>query len=123
MNSDTESIRQAVVALTQAEKIKAGIIWISQVIEWFLCLPENERMGAEKMLRALVHMVYQEIQLARRSAGDLDWSAVEKHAHKAIVMINSGVPGEGTYHFTRALSSTTTIAQQAMSLLSQHGYF
>ena len=122
MNAETESIRQAVVALTQGEKIKAGLIWVSQTIEWYLCMPENERAGAEKILHALVHMVYQEIQLARRSAADIDWSAVEKHAHKAIVMINSGVPGEGTYHFTRALSHTTTIAQRAMALLKQHGY-
>ena len=56
-----------------------------------------------------------------RLSGDEAWRDAEKNIDMALVMLDSGVARESTYHITRALGSVTTIGQRAMTYLKDEG--
>jgi hypothetical protein len=112
---------EAITALTQSEKIKTGITWITQDLEILAGLPEPERTGAERIIRANLHMLYNEVMLADRLAHADIWEAVKKSVNDAIVMANSGVIHEVNYHLTQAVSQVTTVSQRCMTLLREEG--
>ena len=114
--------KQAVTAFSQSEKIKAGLIWVSQIIELLEGLPGEQRKGGERVARMLLGMVAQEISLVRVLTGMEDWKDAEGHVDKAVVMVESGVAEEALLHLSRALSKVTNIAQESMSLLKESGH-
>ena len=113
--------QKAIMALSQSEKIKAGIIWISQCLELLMGMPSPKAQTGQRLIRALADMVIQEVQLAKKIAKDEQWVAAEKDIEQAIVMINSGVGHESITHFTKALSQVTSIGQRSMSYLQSQG--
>jgi hypothetical protein len=115
------SIQKAIMAFSQSEKIKSGLIWVSQALELLRGLPVSETQGAERMIKAIINMVFQEIQLAKNVASDEAWEEVEKPVDQAMVMINSGVGPESVFHLTQALSQVTNIGQRSMSSLKERG--
>jgi hypothetical protein len=112
-------INEAIMAFAQSEKIKAGLIWISQTLELLRGLPEGEKKGGEKMIHALLGMVGHELSLAKAVVGHEQWHEIESYIEKAVIMVNSGVGQEGTIHLSKALSKVTNIGQQSMSLLKE----
>ena len=110
-------ISAAIKAFSQSEKIKAGLIWTTQIVEMHVALPESERAGAEKILKAMIGMIGHEVHIAKKAAPSVTWMAVEKDIETALVMMNSGVVQESGYHLTRALTKVTSIGQQSMSEL------
>lgn len=112
---------EAIKALVQSEKIKAGLIWASQAVEQSLSLPESEKRGATGIIRTMLAMIYHELQLAVKLGCADSWREVEKHVDMALVMADSQILSEATFHLARALSRTTTIAQRAMTLLKGQG--
>jgi hypothetical protein len=114
-------INDAITAFSQSEKIKAGLIWTTQAIEMYKALPEGEKPGAEKIIRAIVDMIGSEILICRKSAPNELWMEVERNIDTAMVMINSSVAHEAGYHLTRALTQVTTIGQRSMSILKEKG--
>ena len=117
------TVQQAIVAFSQSEKAKAGIIWVSQMVEMALGLPDEEKRGSEKLIKAVLSMIVQEIRLALKTTNDPAWKDAEKHVDMAFVMANSGVLHESTFHLTRALSQVTTIGQRSLSRLRDEGLF
>ncbi len=115
--------RKAVIALSQSEKVKSGLLWISHCIQLLEGLAGLEKAGADKVIRSFVGMVAHEIQLAGKLTGDSAWLEAEKHLDLAIVMINSQVPLEAGFHLTRALSHVTSIGERNMSFLKSEGIF
>ena len=113
-------IRDAITTFSQSEKIKAGLIWTTQVIEMYKALPEADKTGAEKIIKALVDMIGSEILICRKSAPHELWAQVEKDIDTAMVMINSSVAHEAGYHLTQALTQVTTIGQRSMSILKDN---
>ena len=111
-------VNQAIFAFSQSEKLKSGIIWASQIIEMTIALPESDKLGAEKVLKALISMIATEINVAMKAAPHDVWLEVEKDVNTALVMMNSGVTHEASYHLTQALTQVTTIGQQSMTLLT-----
>ena len=111
----------AITTFSQSEKIKAGLIWTTQVIEIYKTIPEGDKPGAEKMIRAIVDMIGNEILICRKSAPNELWMEVEKNIDTAMVMIKSSVAHEAGYHLTRALTQVTTIGQRSMSILRDNG--
>ncbi len=109
--------RTAIIAYAQSEKIKSGLIWISQMAEMAKGLGGEQRIAAENMVQTMVAFVANEVNLAQKVAGDQDWGQVEAHIEKARIMIHSGVFEEVTWHLTQALSQTTGIGQKNMSYL------
>lgn len=114
-------IRDAITAFSQSEKIKAGLIWATQAIELYKALPEAEKPGAEKIIKAIVDMIGSEILICKKSAPNELWVEVEKNIDTAMVMINSSVAHEAGYHLTQALTQVTTIGQRSMSILRDKG--
>ena len=114
-------VNQAIIAFSQSEKLKSGIIWANQIIEMVVALSESEKSGAEKVLKTLINMVATEILVAKKAAPHDAWLNVEKDINTAIVMLNSGVTHEAGYHLTQALTKVTTIGQQSMTLLMDEG--
>lgn len=112
---------EAVLALSQSEKIKAGLIWLSQALELKSGMHPSDSRGAEQVIQALAGMIGHEVILARKVAPDASWDAVEKYLEQAVVMIRSGVGAESVLHLTQAVSRTTGIGQRAMSLLKDKG--
>jgi hypothetical protein len=112
---------EAITAFSQSEKIKAGIIWVSQILELLQGTASEERKGAERIARMLLGMVAQEMALAKVLTGMEHWKDGEDHLEKAVVMVESGVPEEALLHLSRALSKVTNIAQESMSHLKKSG--
>ena len=113
--------KKAIMAFSQSEKIKSGIIWLSHALELLGSLPASETQGGQKIVRALTDMVFQEIQLAKNVAGDEKWNDAEKSIDQATIMIDSGVGPESITHLTQALSQVTSIGQRSMSFLQDQG--
>jgi hypothetical protein len=113
--------KQAVMAFSQSEKIKAGLIWVSQILEFMGGLPAEQRRGSEKSALALLRMVAQETALARALTGHEDWNVSESYIEKALVMLESGIGEEAMLQIARALSNVTNVGQQAMSQLMEAG--
>ena len=109
----------AITAFSQSEKVKYALIAMGQTIELSGGLAADERRGAEKVIQAQVHMISQEVHLARRLTHDPAWDDAEKHLQKAIVMVHSHLVSEAGYHLTRALSHVTGIGQRSMSFLKE----
>ena len=114
-------INQAVKAFSQSEKLKSGLIWATQIVEVYIALPETEKAGAEKILKTLVSMIGNEINIAIKAAPHDIWLEAQKDLDTAMVMLNSGVGHESGYHLTQALSKVTTIGQQSMTILVDEG--
>jgi hypothetical protein len=112
---------EAIMAFSQSEKIKAGLIWVSQGLELLRGLPNEQRKGGEKIVHALLEMIGQETGLAKVLTGQEVWEGTESHIEKALIMVDSGVGEEATLHLSRALSKVTNVAQQSMSLLKESG--
>ena len=112
---------EAIKAFSQSEKLKAGLIWATQIAEVYLALPESEKPGAERILKTLIGMIASEINIAKNAAPHEIWLQAEKDLNTAQVLLNSGVAHDTAHHLTQALSKATTIGQQSMSLLVERG--
>ena len=113
--------QEAIMAFSQSEKVKSGIIWASQALQLLGGLPMPERSGAEKIIRISIDMIIQEIQLARNVTGDVSWDDIAAMMEQATVMMNSGVGPDAVVHLTQALSRVTSIGHRSMSFLKEKG--
>lgn len=113
--------KTAITALSQSEKIKSGILWATQLVEMLAEMGQAEKQGAEKSVKALITMMGHESVLTRRTTRDSSWVDIEKDLDMALVMINSGVAHEATYHLGRALRQVAGIGSRSMSFLIEIG--
>jgi hypothetical protein len=114
-------VKDTIIAFSQSEKIKSGLIWVSQALQMLNGLQEPEKRGAEKTAKAIIGMIGHEIQLGKNVTGDVSWDEVLRHIDKALVMINSGVAAEAVVHLTQALSQVTSIGHRSMTFLKGEG--
>ncbi len=117
------SVKQAILAYAQSEKVKSGLIWICQISNQVTGMDGPERRQGLRLLKTLAHMVADESDLAGRITGDRCWHEIGKKINMALVMINSGVPQETAFHLTQALTRVTRLGGQAASVLKQRGLF
>lgn len=113
---------QAIMAFSQSEKIKTGLISLSQVLEVLPHLSPEEKRGAERVFRMFLSALMQEVRLAGTLAGPGEWEEMESLMDRALVMMESGVAEEGLIHLTRAVSKVTTVGQRSMAFLKEGGY-
>lgn len=116
-----KAIQNAVIEYAQSEKLKTGLIWIIQVVESAATLKVHENQNASSFIQILLRLATQETRIARRMIRTEEWDDIERHIDMAIVMVNSGVTSEASFHLTKALSGVTTLAERSMSLLKRHG--
>ena len=113
--------KSAIIAFSQSEKIKAGLIWASQTLEVNASLPETEIKGSQQIIAALLNMIANEIHIAMKMAPHPRWEATMKHINTALVMVNSNVAHDAPFHLSKALSQATSIGHESMTLLSEEG--
>jgi hypothetical protein len=65
-------------------------------------------------------LVAGESDLAGKITGDQRWDEIGKMISMALVMIDSGVPQETTFHLTKALTRVTRIGGQAAGILKEN---
>jgi hypothetical protein len=109
--------QEAILAYSQSEKAKVGLLMAAQLVEICNGLPDQEKHLAERLLRPLIGMIANEIHLSRRMTSAEMWVNVDKSLNTALVMMNSGVLSEVSYHIVQAISGVTTIGQRAMEVL------
>ncbi|MFH1351521.1 MAG: hypothetical protein ABII26_11410 [Pseudomonadota bacterium] len=114
-------INEAIMAFSQSEKIKAGLIWASQTLNLLQGLADMEKKGAEKIIHAVLNMIGHEVRLAKTVVGNEWWDEIETCIERALIMVNSGVGEEAVVHLSKALSKTTNVGQQSMSFLKEKG--
>lgn len=113
---------KAIIAFSQSEKIKAGIIWASQLLNMSQGQPDGEKKVSENLINVLLNMIMQEARLAETVSPGMDiWNEIEQFLDKALVMVNSGVADEATIHLSKALSKVTSVGQQSMTVLKEKG--
>lgn len=122
-HNHSNELRQAVVTYAQSEKVKSGLIWVCLVSEQVAALDDAARAHGVRLLRTLAHLVGDEAILAGRVTGDRRWSEISQKINMALVMIQSGVPQETSFHLTQALTQVTGIGGQAAALLKEKGLF
>ena len=113
--------REAIIAFSQSEKIKSGIIWVTNTLQMTDALSPQDKPGGEKVIKSMVGMIAQEVRLAKRLTKDAAWEKVENPADMAMVMVNSGVVQEASFHLTQALRQVTNIGHRSMSFLKEKG--
>ena len=113
--------KQAILAFSQSEKIKSGLIWCSQCAQVAQNLRQGEQSGAVNVLQHLIGMIANEVQLARQVSGESIWMEVDKILNTARVMVDSGVAEEAVYRLTQAMSQVNRIGQSAMTELIDMG--
>lgn len=111
---------KAIMAFSQSEKIKASLIYASQLLGILQGLPDGEKKGAEKVINTLINMIGQEVKIAGTVSGIVEWDDIEPLLDKALLMINSGVANEATIHLSKALSKVTSVGQQSMIVLKEN---
>ncbi|VBB42688.1 conserved hypothetical protein [uncultured Desulfatiglans sp.] len=111
--------QEAIMAFSQSEKIKGGIIWASTALQSMDALQGMEKRGAEGVIRTLVNLIAHDVQLSSRIAPDEGWGEVQSFLDQALVMVASGVGFDAVHHLTKALSRVTTIGQRAMTVLKE----
>jgi hypothetical protein len=117
------SLKQAISAYAQSEKVKSGLIWICQVSNQVEAMDGPGRRQGLRLLKTLAHMVADESDLAAKVTGDRGWHEIGKKINLALVMINSGVPQETAFHLTQALTRVTRLGGQAALALKERGLF
>ena len=70
-------VNQAIIAFSQSEKLKSGIIWANQIIEMSIALSESDKPGAERVIRALINMIAAEIHVAKKAAPHDIWQDID----------------------------------------------
>ena len=115
------NVPAAIIAFSQSEKIKSGLIWINQTLELLPGLSTTEQQGAEKVIKTMIDMIAQEIHVARNLTKDDSLNDIEKHMDMALVMINSQMTSETGYHLTQALTRVTSLGQRSMTVLKEKG--
>jgi hypothetical protein len=110
---------EAIMAFSQSEKVKAGLIMIAGSLELLKNLPQEEKRGASRIIYMDLSMLGHEVGLAKVVTGHEEWDEVERFLNKALVMFDSGIGEEALILVSRALSKVTNIGQQSMSYLKQ----
>jgi len=111
---------EAIMAFSQSDKIKTGLIMIAGSLDLLKNLPEEEKRGASRVIAMDLSMLGHEVGLAKVVTGHEEWNEVERYLNKALVMLDSGIGEEAMIHLSRALSKVTNIAQQSMSFLKEN---
>ncbi len=112
---------EAIMAFSQSEKIKTGLIMIAGSLELLKNLTGEEKRGASRITYMDLSMLGHEVGLAKIVTRHEEWNEVERLLNKALVMFDSGIGEEALIHVSRALSQVTNIGQQSMSYLKKNG--
>lgn len=113
--------QEDIIAFSQSEKLKAGVIWVQQITSTAMSLAPDRQDALRPILEQLLGFLGNELMLAKRVSPEQPWHEVEKALNRASVMFSSDPHSVGMeeciYHLSQALSHITNIGQRTMERL------
>ncbi|MEI8330116.1 MAG: hypothetical protein WCF90_00405 [Methanomicrobiales archaeon] len=113
-------LNTAVRSYQFGEKAKSELIMVSQSCVALTGFSETERPGGRRMLLLLMDAIRNEIQFAFKSTGLNEFSKAINALSEAISLIESNQFDEALQKVAVAISASTTPAQEAWQVLSEH---
>ncbi len=114
-------LKTAVTSYQFGEKAKSELIVVSQLSLAISGFPEQERAGGRRMLLMVMESVRTELQFAFKSTGQSEFSKAINALNQAISLTESNQPEQASQKIAAAISASTTPAQEAWQVLSEHG--
>jgi hypothetical protein len=111
----------AVKSYQFGERAKSELIVTSQLCLALTGFPEGEKAGGRRMLIMVMESVRSELQFAANSTGQHEFQKAIQSVNDAISLMESNQPEQATQRVAAAISASTTPAQEAWQVLSEHG--
>jgi len=110
----------AVKSYQFGERAKSELIVISQLCQALTGFADTQKSGGRKMLLLLMEQVRSEVLFAARSTGEKDFERAVNFLNNAISLVESDQPEQAVEKLAAAISASTTPAQVAWQVLSDH---
>jgi len=117
------NVKEAIVSFQYAERIKSGLIVASKLIDEVYRMPENERLGAEKLLISFMSALNGEIKIAYNVSHLQSFMDASLRVEKGVENIRSKKFNEAIRNISQAISLTTTEGQRAIKILEAEKIF
>ena len=114
-------LKTAVMSYQFGERAKSELIVSSQLCIALTGFPENEKAGGKRMLILLLEAVRNELHLAYNSTNVLYFNSAITAVSEAISLVESNQFDAAPAKIAAAVSASTTPAQNAWQVLSEHG--
>ena len=111
----------AVKSYQFGERAKSELIMVSQLSIALTGFSPQERGGGKKMLLMTMETVRSELLFALRSTGQNEFQKATNSLNEAISLVESNQPEQAAEKIAGAISASTTSAQEAWQVLSEHG--
>ena len=114
-------LKTAVRSYQFGEKAKSELIMVSQFCIALTGFSETERAGGRRMLLMMMEATRNELQFAFKSTGQIEFSKAINALSEAISLLESNQFDQASQKVAVAISASTTPAQEAWQVLSEHG--
>src|SRR5208283_4438332 len=111
----------AVKSYQFGERAKSELIVVSQLCQALTGFADTQKSGGKKMLLLLMEQVRSEVAFAVQSTGDKEFERAINSLNEAISLVESDQPEQAVMNLSAAISASTTPAQNAWQVLSDHG--
>jgi len=111
----------AVKSYQFGERAKSELIVVSQLCQALTGFPDTQKSGGKKMLLLLIEQVRSEVVFAAQSTGEKDFDRAVNSINEVISLVESDQPDLAVEKLAAAISASTTPAQAAWQVLSDHG--
>jgi len=111
----------AVKSYQFGERAKSELIISSQLCLALTGFSDSERAGGRRMLLMLMEQVRNELQFAAQSTGQSEFKRAIDFLNEAISLTESNEPDQASGKIARAISASTTPAQEAWQVLEKNG--
>jgi hypothetical protein len=114
-------IPTAVKSYQFGERAKSELILLSQLSIALTGFSEQEKAGGRRMLLMMMESVRSELQFAFHGTGRQDFQKAISALNDAISLVEGNQPEQASERIAAAISASTTPAQEAWQVLSEHG--
>ncbi|MDP2796176.1 MAG: hypothetical protein Q8N94_01530 [Methanoregula sp.] len=114
-------LKTAVRSFQFGEKAKSELIMVSRFCLALTGFSEQERAGGRRMLLLMMMSIRTELQFAFKSTGQAEFTKAINALNEAISLTESNQPEQALQKVAVAISASTTPAQEAWQVLSEHG--
>ncbi|PKL65581.1 MAG: hypothetical protein CVV32_03745 [Methanomicrobiales archaeon HGW-Methanomicrobiales-3] len=115
-------LKTAVKSYQFGERAKSELIVSSQLCLALTGFAEGEKAGGKRMLLLLLESVRSELQFAQNSTGQNEFGNAVTSLNDAISLLEGNQPEQASQKIAAAISASTTPAQNAWQVLSEHGF-
>jgi hypothetical protein len=111
--------KQLILEFQYSEKIKSQLIIGSNLIVHLEVLKGDERVGAEKILKAYLQLLLTEIRIASNTVKSVNYHGAEKNVTECLGRFELGDLANSNLCISKALSYITTSCEAAMKDLQR----